>query len=109
MEELKPGQEIGKARISDEDMVKWINTLKEAGFSESELDDMMSNLNFEYGRQKMSKEAQQVLSETLDYWERDLRRGKLTPTEKEYLKKHILQAEREARAKQQKEPQGEKV
>ena len=54
MKESNPEPEIYKARIPDEDMVGWINTLKEAGFSEEEVDEIMTKLNFEYSRQKMS-------------------------------------------------------
>lgn len=93
MEEIKSGQKTEKARIADEDVVEWIKTLMEDEnhpFSAKEIDKMMSGLNFEYGRIKMSPKNREILEKNLKSLEKH---RKLTPSEKENLKEYILAAE----------------
>ncbi len=44
---------IEKARISDEDVPSWMQTLREGGFSEEEIDLMFKSLNQKYAEQKL--------------------------------------------------------
>jgi len=51
MSEKIPLKSIGKierATVSDEEATSWVRTLVEAGFSNEEIDKMMSNLNETY-------------------------------------------------------------
>ncbi len=91
MEELKPGQKIEKVRIPSEDMVNWINTLKESGFSETELDNMMSGLNFEYGRLKSPEDVRQALDQTMRLVEKHPMYRSLTPEKKQMVKEAALE------------------
>ena len=44
-EKLKHGDEIVRARIANEDMPEWIQTLRKGDFTEQEIDMILSNLN----------------------------------------------------------------
>ncbi|MDZ7611675.1 MAG: hypothetical protein U5L10_02835 [Candidatus Moranbacteria bacterium] len=45
-------EKIEKMRIPDEDAGNWINTLRESGFSQDEIDEAMVMLNDEYANLK---------------------------------------------------------
>jgi len=62
-------EEIVGARIPDEDMNGWITTLREAGFTDQEMDDILGHLNKTYSEMRGIKEkrVEQILKETLDY------------------------------------------
>ncbi|MFA5187959.1 MAG: hypothetical protein WC460_01210 [Patescibacteria group bacterium] len=49
--ELKPVGKIEKASVADEDVLAWIKTLQKEGFSNEEIDALMSKMNKLY-RQK---------------------------------------------------------
>ena len=49
---FKSAEKIEKVRVADEDGLDWINLLKSEGFSNQEIDSIMSGLNKTY-RQKL--------------------------------------------------------
>ncbi|MEK7535752.1 MAG: hypothetical protein AAB590_01920 [Patescibacteria group bacterium] len=60
-----------QARIPDEDVVEWIRTLQEGGFSPQEIDIMMSNLNEEYLSQKFGKYINEEVLKAITMAERE--------------------------------------
>ena len=77
-----------EAKIPDSDAMGWINTLTEAGFSEKEIDLMMSQLNKTYRAQK----GEAFIEDELKKIEAVVHRsGKsLTKEQKEYFRKTIM-------------------
>jgi len=45
---FKPTEKIEKVRVTDEDVLDWIKLLKAEGFSNEEIDNIMSGLNKTY-------------------------------------------------------------
>lgn len=92
MEKFDPEQqEIGALSLPDEDMVGWINVLREAGFSEQEMDTMLSQLNETYAK---FKKRDRIIKK-MHHVEETLRRndgGQLSPEEREILKKQLEQS-----------------
>lgn len=58
--------------------------------SAQEIDDMMSGLNFEYGRLKSPKEVRSALDETLKLIEKNPIYKSLTPENRQKLKEEAL-------------------
>ena len=54
-------EKIEKLRIPDDDMPGWIQTLREGGFNDEEIDFIMSNLNKTYDRLKKNEFIEQEL------------------------------------------------
>lgn len=55
--------------IPDDDMVNWINTLREGGFTEEEIDEMMVYLNAEYAKAK----GEEVVNKKIRKLEKEIR------------------------------------
>ncbi len=45
-------EKIERMRIPDDDMAGWIQSLREGGFSDQEMDDILSHLNKTYAKAK---------------------------------------------------------
>lgn len=75
-------------RISDEDVLGWIRTLRDGGFSDDEIDWILGNLNKNY---RLFKDPDFIEKELKKIGEKVFKRhGKfLTNTEKNYLRKVI--------------------
>lgn len=79
---------IERIKIPDDDMPGWINTLREGGFSDNEIDTILTNLNKTYANIKNNQYIEKELSKMNEEIEK--RRGySLTDEEKESLKKGI--------------------
>jgi len=90
---FKKGAEI-KASVPDDDMLGWIEALHTNGFSQKEIDDIMSHLNKEYRDQKYPVEDR--IAEELKKLEEDLLKnhGKILSNEqREYLRNGIASRE----------------
>ena len=89
MKRGQPNFEIGdKAQIPNNDMPGWIQTLREGGFTDEEIDRMLIRLNKEYAKQK----GADVVEEELKIVEKEFvaKSGRyLNEDEKEYFKKGI--------------------
>jgi len=89
---LKKGEEIVKARIPDKDMPGWIKTLREGGFSDEEIDLILSRLNKTYKEKSNPNWVEDELTELKRYFRKQYNRI-LTPQEIEYLKRGIKSRE----------------
>jgi hypothetical protein len=91
--EKSSGFKIGeKASIPDSDMEGWISTLREAGFSDKELDSILSRLNRTYAEQKGKPHIEERIEEDLkeiDTKTKERRGHGLTEEEKEYFRHSI--------------------
>ena len=85
---LNKNEEIVKARIPDDDLTNWIETLKNGGFNQEEIDKIVGGLSKKYVKmrreerinEEMRKEEEKLFKET----------GKLLNSEDaEWLKKKI--------------------
>ncbi|MDP2934642.1 MAG: hypothetical protein Q8N59_02685 [bacterium] len=84
----KKGIEIVKARIPDEDLPGWIGTLKDGGFTQEEIDLVISGLNTTYLKERKPEMVERELVKLM----REFREEKgtlLTPEEIDYLKAGI--------------------
>ena len=54
-EQPRAERKIEKIKISDEDISDWMQTLREGGFSDEEIDLMLEGLNQKYAEQKLPK------------------------------------------------------
>ncbi len=82
--EQTPHERIEKARIPDDDVLGWMQTLRESGFNDAEIDRFFSGLNIEYFRAKMSKDLQSEFEKGMRVFE-EKRKKKLTPEEQKTL------------------------
>lgn len=83
-EQPKIERKIDKARIPDEDVSGWMQTLREGGFSNEEIDLMLGGLNQEYAEQKLPKEIRESWNRVVKTVEE--KRGlKMSEEEKEEL------------------------
>jgi hypothetical protein len=83
------GQIVG-ARIPDEDMPGWMETLRQGNFSEEEIDAILGHLNATYFDAKGASMVEKELASTIKYIEGKTKKP-LDPEQKEYLKKGIEQ------------------
>ncbi len=86
-----PKGEIEKVHIPDEDMIEWIKTLHEAGFSEEEMDSMLSHLNLSYAEKKgidTDVVVEEELKKIEDYLLKRYNRP-MTPARRDYFRKVI--------------------
>lgn len=74
--------------IPDDDMPGWIEALREGGFDQPEIDDILSYLNATYFEFKGAGLVDKELQSTVDYIQRTYKRP-VTPEQKEYLRKGI--------------------
>lgn len=83
-----------KASIPDDDAVGWINTLREGGFTQSEIDSVMSHLNKTYRDQKYPKEEriEAELKKTEEYLFKKYGQ-KMDNEKREYLRRSISERE----------------
>ncbi len=89
MKSGRPNFEIGdKAQIPDNDMPGWIQTLREGGLTDEEIDKMLIRLNKEYAKQKGADVVEQELKNIEDEFVAKSGRY-LNEDEKEYFKKGI--------------------
>ncbi|HTL39293.1 MAG TPA: hypothetical protein VL306_00560 [Methylomirabilota bacterium] len=72
--------EIIRMNVPDEEVPSWLQTLQETGFSQEEIDKIMSNLNTEYARALGKERLSARQSELKAYAENKLGR-KLTDEE----------------------------
>ncbi|MDP2934270.1 MAG: hypothetical protein Q8N59_00645 [bacterium] len=85
---LKKGEEIVKARILDEDLPGWIGTLKDGGFTQEEIDMIVSRLNKTYLEERKPEMVERELKKLKKQFFEEY--GKiLTPEEIDYLKAGI--------------------
>ncbi len=83
----QPGH-ITKANVPDDDMPSWINTLKEGGFSDEEMDYLLSYLNKTYRQIKGSEVVERELENTEKYLREKYGR-RLNPEQRQCLRKGI--------------------
>ena len=81
-------KDIGRVRIPNEDMPNWIQTLREGGFTDEEIDIILSNLNVEYRKTKNPNFVEEELNRLKEYLRKEHKRI-LSPEEIEYLRKSI--------------------
>ena len=93
MEELRPGESIKKAHIPDDDLSGWMNLFREVGIPENESEEILSRLNTEYGRRKMSARAREIAEKIIARLKE--RRGdrKVTKEDIEYIYEQVFAAE----------------
>lgn len=89
MKKGQPNFEIGnRAQIPDNDMPGWIQTLREGGFTDEEMDRMFIHLNKEYAKQKGADVVEHELKKVEE--EFIAKSGRyLNEDEKEYFRKGI--------------------
>ena len=89
MKRGQPNFEIGdKAQIPDNDMPGWIQTLREGGLTDEEIDKMLIHLNKESAKQKGADVVEQELKKVEEEFVAKSGRY-LNKDEKEYFKKGI--------------------
>lgn len=79
---------IERAEIPDKDVPGWMQTLREGGFSDEEIDSMLSRRNVEYAKGA----GIDVVDKELERIEKDLLKThgrKLTKEQREYMRKSI--------------------
>ena len=79
---------IERTGIPDEDVPSWIKTLRDGGFSDEEIDVMLSRLNVEYAKGA----GINVVEKELERIEKDLLKThgrKLTEEQRKYMRKSI--------------------
>ena len=81
-------QDIAKVRIPNEDMPGWIQSLREGGFTDQEIDMILSNLNVDYRKAKNPNFVEEELGKLMKYF-REKYKKILNPKEIEHLKKGI--------------------
>lgn len=82
--EQEPRERIEKLRIPDENVLEWMETLREGGFNDEEIDRFFSGLNVEYFRAKMPKDLQGEFEKGVRMIEK-MRKKELTPDERKKL------------------------
>jgi len=80
--------DIVKARIPNEDMPGWIQTLRDGNFTDQEIDMILSNLNADYRKAKNPNFIEEELGKLIKYFRKEHKRI-LSPKEIEYLRKSI--------------------
>lgn len=85
---LGKNEEIVKARIPDDDLPGWIGTLKDGGFTQEEIDLVISGLNKTYLEERKPEMIERELVKIMREYRKE--KGKiLTPGEIDYLKAGI--------------------
>jgi hypothetical protein len=87
-EKFKPGEEIIKAQIPDEDMPGWMETLNKGGYTSKQLDSILSQMNDTYRKTKNINFVENELKRLQQYFREKYKRN-LTSGEIEYLKQGI--------------------
>jgi hypothetical protein len=85
---LKRNEDIVGAKIPDDDLSNWIETLKDGGFTQEEIDIIVSGLNKAYAKRRRSE----LIDEEMRKTEEELfkKSGKLLASEDaDWLKKRI--------------------
>lgn len=85
---IKKNEQIVGARIPDEDLPGWIGTLKDGGFTQEEIDMIISGLNKKYLEERKPEMVERELVKIM----KEFRKEKgtiLTPEEIDYLKAGI--------------------
>jgi len=78
---------IGEVRgigIPNEDVIGWLDALREGGLSESEIDKILSHLNQEYAERKAPPEVRTLFAREVERIEEEIGR-KLVPAERRAL------------------------
>ena len=60
--ELRPGEKVAGMRIPDEAAADWVKTLVESGFSNEEIDELMSRLNPNYAQIKKTGKVKEEIA-----------------------------------------------
>ena len=85
---LGRNEKIVKARIPDEDLPGWIGTLKDGGFTQEEIDMIISGLNKKYFEERKPEIIERELVKIMKEY-REEKGAILTPEEIDYLKASI--------------------
>lgn len=94
---IEKNKEIVKARILDDDLPEWIGALKDGGFTQEEIDMIVSRLNKTYLKENKPRMVERELTRLQKEFRKEYGRI-LTPEELDYLKAGI-----ESRFKEKKE------
>lgn len=81
-------EDIVKTRIPNEEIGPWMQTLRDGGFTDKEIDMILSGLNVDYRKAKNPHFVEEELSKLKRYFLKEHHRI-LTTVEIEYLKKGI--------------------
>lgn len=81
-------EEIIKTGIPNEDMPGWIQSLREGGFTDEEMDIFLSNLNAEYRKIKNPNFIDEKLDELIEYIKKRYKKT-LNSEQIKYLRKGI--------------------
>jgi len=81
-------EKIENLQIPDDDMVGWINNLREGGFSQEEIDFMMPRLNKTYFESKSGEVIEQELEAIKKEYENKFKQA-LNEDQLEYFRKGI--------------------
>jgi len=90
----KEREENRKSTIPDDEVIRWMRTLVEDEdnpLSVEEAEQMMSELNFEFGRRKMSPETKRVLDA---YIQKYSKHENLTHADKQRVREMVLRLEK---------------
>lgn len=79
---------IERVKIPDDDIPGWVQVLREGGFSNEEIDGMLSQLNIEYAKGAMADVVEEELKRVEQYL-RDTHGRILTRKQREYLRENI--------------------
>ena len=82
--ESGPKRKNKGVEIPDDDMLGWMRMLREGGFSDAEIDRILSGLNAEYFRVKMTEDMRKGFEHTLAKKER-VKGRRLKPEEVKVL------------------------
>ena len=93
MEELRPGENIKKAHIPDDDVIGWMNLFREAGIPEKESEEMLSRLSTEYGQRKMSARAREIAEKIIARLKEKRGDRIVTKEDIEYIYEQVIAAE----------------
>lgn len=85
---IKKNEQIVRARIPDDDLPGWIGTLKDGGFTQEEIDLVISGLNKKYLEERKPEMVERELVKVMREFRKEHRRI-LTPEEIDYLKAGI--------------------
>jgi hypothetical protein len=79
-------ESVQKMKIPDDDMVGWINVLRDGGFSQEEIDSMLAHLNKTYREMTGNKIVEKELEDLREYLKK--KHGKdLSQEQLEYYRK----------------------
>ena len=82
--EQTPNKKTGEVRVPDDAVPGWMQTLREGGHSDAEIDRFFSGLNIEYFRMKMPKDWKERFERDVSALE-EKRKKRFTPDERKKL------------------------